>query len=261
VTLRLVGDGRSVAVLSPDASVQRWCAPEFDDRPLCWRLLDGGGGTARFPGLEYVDADDVPARATLLTRPRPSRYGIACCAEVDGVLLVRLLRRRPGLGRRACCRVRLMTEPRTPAPSLRVDHDKNKGWIAWLVGLLLLALLAVVLFFVFVFADDGTTIPNDDAGVMQEDDADDELLEDEDEEETEEPASGQSPLALTPPFTGLAAEEGRQVTVAEAQVVDVPADEAFTIGSEARSCSSTSRRRRGRVAVPNRRRTSSRGRP
>ena len=65
--LRLVGNGRGVAMLSPDAGVQWWCAPEFDDLPLCWRLLDADGGTARFPDLEYVDAGAAPAVASATT--------------------------------------------------------------------------------------------------------------------------------------------------------------------------------------------------
>jgi uncharacterized membrane protein len=99
--MRLVGDGRSVAMLSPDASVQWWCAPEFDDQPLCWRLLDPSGGTARFPDLEYVDADDAPAGATATTLLRDDvgvievRDGIL--TREDGVVLVRLLRRRADL--------------------------------------------------------------------------------------------------------------------------------------------------------------------
>jgi hypothetical protein len=97
-TLRLIGGGRSVAMLSPDASVQWWCAPEFDDRPLCWRLLDAGGGAARFPGLEYVDADDVPAGAAATTLLRDAAGTIevrdGLLSRGDGVLLVRLLRRR-----------------------------------------------------------------------------------------------------------------------------------------------------------------------
>ena len=98
-SLRLVGDGRSVAVLSPDASVQWWCAPEFDDRPLCWRLLDASGGTARFPQLQYVDASAAPAGASATTVLRDAcgllevRDGIL--ARGEGVALVRLLRRRP----------------------------------------------------------------------------------------------------------------------------------------------------------------------
>ena len=96
--LRVVGDGRSVAMLAPDASVQWWCAPEFDDQPLCWRLLDAEGGTARFPHLQYVDADAAPAGATATTVLRDAagvvdvRDGIV--RRGNGVAFVRLLRRR-----------------------------------------------------------------------------------------------------------------------------------------------------------------------
>ena len=99
-SLRLVGDGRSVAVLSLDASVQWWCAPEFDDLPLCWRLLDAVGGSARFPDLEYVDADAAPAAASATTVLRDAaglieiRDGIVTRGQ--GLALVRLLRRRAG---------------------------------------------------------------------------------------------------------------------------------------------------------------------
>ena len=97
--LRLVGDGRSVAMLSPDASVQWWCAPEFDDLPLCWQLLDSSGGTARFPGLQFVDAEDAPAGATATTLLRDAVGTIevrdAILTGGAGVVLVRLLRRRP----------------------------------------------------------------------------------------------------------------------------------------------------------------------
>ena len=101
-SLRLVGDGRSAALLSPDASVLWWCAPEFDDQPLCWRLLDATGGSARFPELRHVDADDAPAGASATTVLRDAvglidvRDGIV--TRGDGVALVRLLRRRPGRG-------------------------------------------------------------------------------------------------------------------------------------------------------------------
>lgn len=100
--LRLVGDGRSVAILSPDASVQWWCPPEFDSQPLCWQLLDADGGTAGFPGLEYVDADTSPAAASQTTVLRDAtglidvRDGIVTRGQ--GLALVRLLRRRPGTG-------------------------------------------------------------------------------------------------------------------------------------------------------------------
>ncbi|MBW3639205.1 MAG: hypothetical protein KY451_05070 [Actinobacteria bacterium] len=96
-TLRLLGDGRSVAMLAPDATVQWWCAPDFDDLPLCWRLLDPSGSAARFPALQYVDADDAPAGASATTLLR-DRIGVvevrdAIVAVGDGVALVRLLRR------------------------------------------------------------------------------------------------------------------------------------------------------------------------
>ena len=101
--LRLVGDGRSVAMLAPDASVMWWCAPAFDDRPLCWRLLDRHGGTARFPGLRYVDAGGAPAGASATSLLRDD-HGVVevrdgLVSRGEGVALVRLLRRRPGGGR------------------------------------------------------------------------------------------------------------------------------------------------------------------
>ena len=100
--LRLVGDGRSVAMLNPDAAVLWWCAPEFDDRPLCWRLLDRTGGTARFPGLRLVDADadaePAGVSATTLLRDNTGVLEVrdGLIPRGAGVVLVRLLRRRPG---------------------------------------------------------------------------------------------------------------------------------------------------------------------
>lgn len=104
-SLRLLGNGRSVAMLSRDAGVQWWCAPEFDDQPLCWRLLDPAGGSARFPALRYVDADDAPAGVSARTLLRDAEGVIelrdALLSRGDGVALVRLLRRRPDGSRRA----------------------------------------------------------------------------------------------------------------------------------------------------------------
>ena len=101
-SLRLLGDGRSAAMLSPDGSVLWWCAPEFDDPPLCWRLLDATGGSARFPDLRYVDTGDAPAAATATT-VLGDAVGVievrdSIVTRGDGLALVRLLRRRPGPG-------------------------------------------------------------------------------------------------------------------------------------------------------------------
>ncbi len=85
-------------MLSPDASVLWWCAPEFDDPPLCWGLLDPSGGAARFLDLQRVEADDTPAGVSATTLLRDEHGLIEVRDSVlprdDGVLLVRLLRRR-----------------------------------------------------------------------------------------------------------------------------------------------------------------------
>lgn len=93
---RLVGGGRTTAILRRDAVVQWWCAPDFDDAPLCWQLLDPDGGVAAFPDLTYFDADAGPAGSSACTLLR----GPAGIVEVwdglldagSGVALVRLLR-------------------------------------------------------------------------------------------------------------------------------------------------------------------------
>ena len=65
--LRLLGDGRSVAMLSPDGSVEWWCAPEFDDQPQVQQrqhLVDLRGFAA-------------PRRQDHRTKPHPpSRLGV-----------------------------------------------------------------------------------------------------------------------------------------------------------------------------------------
>ena len=158
-----------------------------------------------------------------------------------------------------------MTNPRnTPAPSVRVDEDtSNRSWVPWLVGLLLAALLAVVLLFVFTGDDEVEEDVASAPAVTQEDDAEvdadldaeagadldagaevDAEVTGEADAGAEAPADGDAaleggqdaaataPLALTLPFAGLAAEVGRDVTVGTVEVVDVPADEVFTIGTE-----------------------------
>jgi hypothetical protein len=103
-THRLIGDGTTVAVLSPDATVRWWCAPSFDDPPLCWQLLDPDGGFAGFPDLRFFDSSDAPAGSAAHTFLRCDagvvevRDGLLPCQ--DGVALVRLLRLMPHPGGR-----------------------------------------------------------------------------------------------------------------------------------------------------------------
>ena len=109
--LRLVGDGRTVLHLSPDAAVLWWCGPDVDDAPLCWQLLDRDGGTARYPDLVRSGGDDAPAAAsatTLLRGPDgPVEARDALLRRGSGVLLVRLLRRAPQSGRPPVGRTRV----------------------------------------------------------------------------------------------------------------------------------------------------------
>ena len=64
---RLLGTGTSAALLTPDATVDWWCAPAFDDRPVLWSLLDPAGAAARWRRVRMVDADGPPAGATART--------------------------------------------------------------------------------------------------------------------------------------------------------------------------------------------------
>lgn len=123
---RLVGNGRTVAMLRPDATVDWWCAPTFDDPPLCWQLLDPDGGVATFPGLALVEADSAPAGSStriLLRAPAGLLVEVwdALLDAGSGVALVRLLRpHRSGHGR--------------PASPQTVEHVLRLGGFAapWL---------------------------------------------------------------------------------------------------------------------------------
>ncbi|MEX2291579.1 MAG: glycoside hydrolase family 15 protein [Mycobacteriales bacterium] len=99
---RLLGDDRTVAVLAPDGTVRWWCAPQFDDAPLCWQLLDPDGGFAGFPDLDFVDCDDGPAGATSRTVLRSGTVLVevrdGLLTDDDGSALVRCLRLLPTAG-------------------------------------------------------------------------------------------------------------------------------------------------------------------
>ncbi len=97
-SLRLLGGGRTVALLRPDATVLWWCAPEFDDPPLCWQLLDPDGGLAAFSGTELVESDPAPAGSSTRTLLR-GEGGVVEVRDAlldtgSGVALVRLVRPR-----------------------------------------------------------------------------------------------------------------------------------------------------------------------
>jgi len=100
-SLRLIGGGPSLALLQPDASVLWWCAPDIDDAPLCWQLLDPDGGVAYFPGQQMYEASTAPAgrsARTLLRRDTTILEVVDAVVPLGGgVALVRLLRLvRPG---------------------------------------------------------------------------------------------------------------------------------------------------------------------
>lgn len=88
-TLRLVGDGRSVFLLTPDAGVVWWCTPRVDADPTLWSLLDSHGPAAVFDDVEAVSQAPSPAGAMTWTR-LSARCGIV---EVrDGLVGGRLTR-------------------------------------------------------------------------------------------------------------------------------------------------------------------------
>jgi len=62
---RLLGAAGSAALVTPDGTVDWWCAPCFDDRPLLWSLLDPAGASARWERMGMVDLPGPPAGASL----------------------------------------------------------------------------------------------------------------------------------------------------------------------------------------------------
>lgn len=58
---RVIGSGRTVAMLRRDATIDWWCPSTFDDPPLCWQLLDPHGGVATFQLAALLTSRDVSA--------------------------------------------------------------------------------------------------------------------------------------------------------------------------------------------------------
>lgn len=97
---RLLGDGRSCALLRPDGEIDWWCTPAMDSPPLLWSLLDPAGGAARWLGARSVRHEAGPAGPTSRTMLRCGRCLITTWDGVvvdgEGSLLVRLVRGEDG---------------------------------------------------------------------------------------------------------------------------------------------------------------------
>ncbi|HEV7721081.1 MAG TPA: glycoside hydrolase family 15 protein [Iamia sp.] len=93
---RLLGDGRSMALVQPNGTVDWWSAPEPDSPPLLWSLLDLDGASASFVGAHVLDVPGVVAGPTLMTLLRVGTARVelwdGLVAGDDGPALVRLVR-------------------------------------------------------------------------------------------------------------------------------------------------------------------------
>jgi hypothetical protein len=93
---RLLGGGRSTALVRPDGEVDWWCAPEPDSPPVLWSLLDPDGPAARWSGARPASMAPVPAGPTATTGLRIDRRAVEVhdgLVRQDGATaLVRLVR-------------------------------------------------------------------------------------------------------------------------------------------------------------------------
>jgi hypothetical protein len=97
---RVLGDGRSSALVRPDDTVDWWCAPAIDDPPVLWSLLDPAGAAARWCDVEAVARDPRPAGPVTSTTLRhrggrlETRLALRCTDDAGGggPTLVRLIR-------------------------------------------------------------------------------------------------------------------------------------------------------------------------
>ncbi len=118
---RLVSDGRSAALIRPNAEIDWWCAPAFDSPPLLWSLLDRAGASARWLGVRMVQHSTSPAGPTAHTTLRGGTGRIECW---DGLL---------GTGPYGVGFVRLV---RSEDADLDVTHELALGgfdlpWATW----------------------------------------------------------------------------------------------------------------------------------
>ena len=84
-SLRVIGDGRSAALLTPAGTVDWWCAPALDSRPVLWALLDpAAGAAARWDGVVPVDTHGPVASPCVRTVLRCGTARVEC---LDGLVL------------------------------------------------------------------------------------------------------------------------------------------------------------------------------
>jgi len=118
---RLLGDGRSSALIQPGGEVDWWCAPRLDSPPLLWSLLDQKGAAARWCDVRYVALAGGPAGPTARTVLRADGGRIE---TVDGLLHA---------GARTCALVRLVRAVDRP---VQLVHELGLGgfdapWVTW----------------------------------------------------------------------------------------------------------------------------------
>ena len=94
---RLLGDGRSAALLRPDGEIDWWCAPDVDSPPVLWSLLDPKGAAARFCGVRYAGHEGAIAGPVARTALRHAAGRLECRDALlrgadAGSALVRLVR-------------------------------------------------------------------------------------------------------------------------------------------------------------------------
>ncbi|MBA3509978.1 MAG: hypothetical protein H0T19_07795, partial [Thermoleophilaceae bacterium] len=94
---RLLGDGRSTALIRPGGEIDWWCAPEVDSPPVLWSLLDPAGAAARWVDVRMVSRSQEPAGPATRTVVRAPGGGRVECwdglvATDGGVALVRAVK-------------------------------------------------------------------------------------------------------------------------------------------------------------------------
>ncbi len=110
---RLLGDGRSAALILPDATIDWWCAPDFDSPPLLWWLLDAGGAMARWRGARMVHRDERPAGPSARTTISVNGHQVECWDGIVG-----------GGDGRSSCLVRLVRAVNDP---VTLEHELRLG--------------------------------------------------------------------------------------------------------------------------------------